>query len=180
MQLARWLDSRLYQSDIRQEVLLEWLRRCLSFLIDRRDFTLTALLRARFLLEKALREKIKAYRQAAYERGYQHTMFKGGARVETSAVYTFAYDPNNYPAHWPYNGRYQFDKHYYSIVGELEYEGEEFECAQAIDRCYQVKHWVRNLAQQPYFSFHLPLANGNFYPDFVCELKDGRNLSGGV
>ena len=100
-------------------------------------------------------------------------LFEGGARVETSPVYAFAYDPNNYPAHWPYTGRYQFSKHYYSIVGELESSGEEFECAQAIDRCYQVKHWVRNLAQQPNFAFRLLLANGYFYPDFVCSSKTG-------
>ncbi len=176
LQLARWLDGKLYQPDIRQEVLLEWLRRCLAFLMDRRGFTLTSLSRGRFLLEKALREKIKACRQAAYERGYQHTLFENGARVETSPVYAFTYDPLNYPTHWPYAGRYQFAKHYYSIVGELESSGEEFECAQAIDRCYQVRHWVRNLAQQPSFSFRLPLANGFFYPDFVSELKDGRIL----
>jgi len=175
--LGSWLDGKLYQPDIRQEALLEWLRRCLKSLIDRRGFSLTTLARGRFLLEKALREKIKICRQAAYERGYQQLLFEGGARVETSLVYPFAYDPNNYPAHWPYTGRYQFSKHYYSIVGELESGGEEFECAQAIDRCYQVKHWVRNLAQQPNFAFRLPLANGYFYPDFVCELKDGRILA---
>ena len=176
LQLSRWLDGKLYQPDIRQEALLEWLRRCLKYLIDQRSFTLTGLARGRFLLEKALREKIKACRQVAYERGYQHTLFDAGARVETSPNYAFTFDPNNYPAHWPYNGRYQFAKHYYSIVGELESIGEEFECAQAIDRCHQVKYWVRNLAQQPQFSFRLPLANGYFYPDFVCELMDGRIL----
>ena len=176
LQLVRWLDGKLYQDDIRQEVLLEWLRRCLKSLIDRRGFSLTTLSRGRFMLEKALREKIKTCRQTAYELGYQHMLFEGGAQVETSSVYAFAYDPNNYPAHWPYTGRYQFAKHYYAIVGELESSGEEFECAQAIDRSYQVKHWVRNLAQQPNFSFRLPLANGYFYPDFASELKDGRIL----
>ncbi len=176
LQLSRWLDGKLYQSDIRQEVLLEWLRRCLKYLINHRGFTLAGLVRGRFLLEKALREKIKVCRQIAYERGYQHTLFDIGARVETSPTYAFTFDLNHYPAHWPYKGRYQFAKHYYSIVGELESSGEEFECAQAIDRCHQVKHWVRNLAQQPQFSFRLPLANGFFYPDFVCELKDGRTL----
>jgi len=177
LQLLRWLDGKLYQPDIRQEVLLEWLRRNLTFLVNRRGFTLTALTRGRFLLEKAMREKIKACRQAAYERGYQHMLFEGGARLETSPSHAFSYDPANYPAHWPYSGRYQFSKHYYSIVGELESSGEEFECAQAIDRCYQVKYWVRNLAQQPDFSFRLPLANGYFYPDFACDLKDGRILA---
>jgi len=176
LQLSRWLDGKLYQPDIRQEVLLEWLRRCLKNLINQRGFTITGLARARFLLEKAMREKIKVCRQAAYEKGYQHTLFDAGTRVETSSKYAFTFDPNIYPAHWPYSGRYQFSKHYYSIVGELESSGEEFECAQAIDRCHQVKYWVRNLAQQPQFSFRLPLANGYFYPDFVCELSDGRIL----
>jgi type III restriction enzyme len=176
LSLTQWLDSKLYQPDIRQEVLLEWLRRCLKNLVDQRGFTITVLARGRFLLEKALLEKIKTCRQNAYERGYQRTLFEVGAKVETSPTYAFTFDPNIYPAHWSYTGRYQFARHYYPIVGELESSGEEFECARVIDQCNQVKHWVRNLAQQPQFSFHLPLANGNFYPDFVCELTDGRIL----
>ena len=32
------------------------------------------------------------------------------------------------------------------------------------------------LPPKPNFAFRLPLANGYFYPDFVCELKDGRTL----
>ena len=176
LQLSRWLDSKLYQPDIRQEVLMEWLRRTIAYLERQRGFSLTTLVRARFLLEKALREKIKSCREQAYTRGYQATLFGGQTRIETSYDYAFRYDPANYPAHWLYDGRYQFGKHYYRVVGELESSGEEFECAQAIDRCYQIKHWVRNLAQQPDFSFRLPLATGYFYPDFVAELKDGRVL----
>jgi type III restriction enzyme len=58
----------------------------------------------------------------------------------------------------------------------LDSKGEEFECAQAIDRCALVRHWVRNIPNQPAFSFRLPLADGYFYPDFVAELKDGGIL----
>jgi type III restriction enzyme len=58
----------------------------------------------------------------------------------------------------------------------LESKGEEFECAQAIDRSSLVRHWVRNIANQPVFSFRLPLSEGYFYPDFVAELKDERIL----
>lgn len=36
-----------------------------------------------------------------------------------------------------------------------------------------MKHWVRNLERR---GFSLPLADGNFYPDFVAELTDGRLL----
>ena len=38
--------------------------------------------------------------------------------------------------------------------------------------CPQVKRWVRNVVGL----FPLPLAKGNFYPDFVAELVDGRML----
>lgn len=40
----------------------------------------------------------------------------------------------------------------------------------------RVKHWVRNLAGQPQFAFWLPTSTDYFYPDFVCELDDGRML----
>ena len=36
-----------------------------------------------------------------------------------------------------------------------------------------VKQWIRN-GDQGRHSFSLPLAGGNFYPDFVAELDDGR------
>lgn len=176
LQLARYLDRKLYQPDIRQEVLQEWLSRCVKFLTSHRRIPLINLIRGKFLLEKALREKIKICREQAYNQGYQHTLFSSDARIETSSTYSFEYDPNNYPAHWFYSGRYQFSKHFYPHVGELDSSGEEFECAEVIDRCPQVKYWVRNLAQQPMFSFKLPLANGYFYPDFVGELVDGRKF----
>jgi len=58
----------------------------------------------------------------------------------------------------------------------LKSEGEEFECAKALDREDAVKHWVRNLEQLPEFAFWLPTATDYFYPDFVAELNDGRLL----
>lgn len=39
-----------------------------------------------------------------------------------------------------------------------------------------MRHWVRNLAVQPTFSFRLPTSTDRFYPDFVAELEDGRIL----
>jgi len=39
-----------------------------------------------------------------------------------------------------------------------------------------VKYWIRNLVKRDHASFWLPLAHGEFYPDFVCELNDGRML----
>ncbi|MDP2161800.1 MAG: hypothetical protein Q8K02_15055, partial [Flavobacterium sp.] len=70
---------------------------------------------------------------------------------------------------------YIWNKNYYPLVGELESEGEEFECAQAIDRNMAIRCWVRNLSRRDN-SFRLPTSTDYFYPDFVALLNDGRIL----
>ena len=37
-----------------------------------------------------------------------------------------------------------------------------------------MRRWVRNLDSDPVAGFWLPVSTGRFYPDFVCELVDGR------
>ena len=54
---------------------------------------------------------------------------------------------------------------------------EEFMCALAIDTHPNVKHWVRNVEREEKLSFWFPTSSDYFYPDFVCELVDGRLLS---
>lgn len=53
---------------------------------------------------------------------------------------------------------------------------EEFCCALAIDAYPKLKHWVRNIDQQPQSSFWLPTSLDYLYPDLVAELTDGRRL----
>lgn len=114
----------------------------------------------------SLTGKLRVYRAKAYESGYQQTLFASAASVETSFDYNFAYRPDNYAPRWYYKGHpYQFQKHYYALPGELENKGEEYECAIALDQCLQVRHWVRNLSQNP-ASFWLPTSTDKFYPDF--------------
>jgi type III restriction enzyme len=43
-----------------------------------------------------------------------------------------------------------------------------------LDEHPAVKHWVRNIDSDPVAGFWLPTSLGRFYPDFVCELNDGR------
>ena len=52
---------------------------------------------------------------------------------------------------------------------------EEFKCAQFLDDLPEVEHWVRNLAGKS-TSFRLQTSKDWFYPDFACQLKDGRSL----
>lgn len=173
-QLCRWLERKVRQPDITQPVLLEFVRRELDYLAQTRRIPLTALVRWKFILAKVLAQKIARAREQAATDRYQQTLFGSQAAVETSFTYAFDFPPDGYAPHWAYPGHpYQFQKHYYETVGELDNKGEEFECAKALDMTAAVRHWVRNLANR---QFSLPLAHGNFYPDFVAELVDGRIL----
>ena len=46
----------------------------------------------------------------------------------------------------------------------------------ALDEQPQVKNRVRNLDSDPVAGFWLPTWFGHCYPDFVCQLTDGRVL----
>ena len=95
--------------------------------------------------------------------------------------FLFRFGVGMYPAQPPYyQGRYRFRKHYYGVIGELKepppkQTDHEFYCAAALDEHPAVRHLVRNLPKSE-FSFSLPTSGQNFYPDFVCELMDGRHF----
>jgi hypothetical protein len=63
--LSRQLEKALRQQGIRPEVLLEFIRKTIGWLVNSRKLSVPTLLHVRFALEKALREKIEAYRQKA-------------------------------------------------------------------------------------------------------------------
>jgi len=132
--LSRQLEKALRQQGIRPEVLLEFIRKTIGWLVNTRKISLPTLLHLRFALEKALGEKIEAYREKAYDSGYQVRLFGEGAAVETSLKYAFAVDPDNYRATSFYHGGFKFPKHYYGedFVGEFDNREEE-ECARAIE-----------------------------------------------
>ena len=173
-QLSRWLERKVHTGEFAQPVWLEFVRRGLAFLTEKRALPLTALVRWKFVLAKVLTQKIGRCREQASETRYQQTLFGAQAAVETSFAFAFDFTSSGYAPRWMYPGHpYQFQRHYYASVGQLENKGEEYECAKALDMTSKVKHWVRNLERR---GFWLPLAKAKFYPDFVAELTDGRLL----
>ena len=174
LQLSRWLDKECRQADVTQPVLLEFCRKLIADLTTRRGLALNDLLRFKYQLAKAVQQKIAAYRQQAYAKSYQTFLLAPEAQVETSFADGFSFDNRPYPANSAYSGAYQFKKHFFGSVGELENKGEEFECAKALDTLPSVKYWIRNLSTRPQTSFWLPTSTDRFYPDFVAMLQDGR------
>jgi type III restriction enzyme len=139
-----------------------------------RKLALAPLIRTRFILARAVATKIDAARDKAALNGLSLSLFGNEDLVSTSLENAFSFGPM-YEVRTPYHGAFKFSKHFYSSIEDLKSGGEEFECAQAIDRLPEVECWVRNVSKSD-FSFRLPTATDFFYPDFVAKLTDGRSL----
>lgn len=174
---VRWLDRELRNTHVNQTTMLGFISQTVSYLTGEKGYTLTALIRCKFLLVRALRIRLQQLQDKARAQGFQQLIFDDSTELEVSFDYGYSFKTGLYPARAPfYSGRYQFKKHYYPIIEDLKVDGEEFLCAQAIDANSQIKHWVRNLVKRNEASFQLPISTGRFYPDFVAELNDGRLL----
>ena len=83
------------------------------------------------------------------------------------------------PGRRGYRGRLKFRKHFLGTENVPAFDGsqdgEEVQCAAALDSLSEVKFWLRNVARHPN-SFWLPTSTDKFYPDFVALLNDGRLL----
>lgn len=177
--LVGWLDRELKQPDIVQSQLIAFLSRIVKNLLQQPNVTLTALVRNKFPLARAVRDLIRLYRKQAQKSAYQETLFGDDSSVCLSEQFMYEFSPSSYPSKPPYYaGKYKFQKHYFpnGLIEDLKANGEEYECAKVIDSLPEIKHWIRNLVRRGQSSFWLPLAHNKFYPDFVCELEDGRML----
>ena len=177
--LVLWLDRQVRQPDIGQGELLRWLRDLVGHLIAARGLRIAALMRCKFILARKVREKIAAIRQQERDGVYQRCLFAPDARVGVSFDRAFAFRDGMYRDQRRYRGRWKPNKHFLGPDRVPAFDGaengEEVQCAQAIDSLPGVRFWIRNAAGDP-ASFWLPTATGKFYPDFVARLNDDRLL----
>ena len=157
-----------------------YLARVLGYLQRDGGHTLTSLVRHQHELAAAIRTDIAARLTAARKKGFgvalSLDMFSEPAG-SNGFRHAFCFHPDRYPARPPYYlGSVRFQKHYYPVIHDLRDGGEEWQCAVAIEGMAEVKYWVRNIAGDRLNSFWLPTSSDYFYPDFVCELNDGRLL----
>lgn len=171
--LASWLTMTLDPRDrwhSSHSALLEFNRRVVTGLMERRGLPLGKLARGRYLLKRAVEQRIRASRLAAAKRG-QETLFAMPDDVVVAADASFRFDPLVNPATSFYEGAWTPTRCYYSRIGAMN--GDELECAQVLDSLPVVRHWVRN-GDSGQHAFSLPLSGGDFFPDFVAEMDDGR------
>lgn len=182
--LARWLSEELQHPsrnaarDVTPAHLRAFVLATVLHLINDQRIPLGQLARHQYPLVQRLALRIAELRDKASRTAFAQLVLDGGWTVEASPSHTFHFDPACYPvpANKRYRGKFRFTKHFYPVLSDLEDGGEEWRCALAIDEHPMIKRWVRNLDSDPVAGFWLPTSRGRFYPDFVCELSDGRLL----
>ena len=173
--LVLWLDTNILHRDISPQETGIFLTKMVERLMTERGIPLEQLVHDKYRLRNAAAEKIDKYRKANRHVAYQALLDDGSTGLVVSEEVCFEYDARQYPYRTLYKGRYEFKKHFYGPPGDLAASGEEFECAQFIDQLDEVECWVRNVPDSR-FSFWIQTSKWRFYPDFVCQLKDGRHL----
>jgi type III restriction enzyme len=136
---------------------------------------------ARYRLRDEIETKIQEYRESERLTAFQQFLMPD-SKLTVDDAFSIDFKERGYEPGWLYKGHYKFQKHYFGDrPGELNYTSsaggltEEFKCAQFIDSMPEIKYWVRNLSRRN-TSFRLQTSKDWFYPDFVCQLNDGRVL----
>lgn len=181
--LIGWLDSKIDHQDIPMGESAEFLRKVLRGLMAKYgidDVTLLAL--DRFRLRDEIMKRISMHREGERKAAFQTFLFPD-SMIVVSEEKTINFKNIVYEPSWLYEGGFQFNKHYFGPKpGELREkradgrQTEEFKCAQFIDGLPEVRFWARNLPRKS-TSFRLQTSTDWFYPDFICQLTDGRTLA---
>jgi type III restriction enzyme len=181
--LVAWLDRQIEHQDIPAGESAEFLRKVLRGLIAKHDkLDVSHLALDRFRLRDQIETRIQQHRESESKAAFQMFLLPESLLTASEArkinFKTLKYEPS-----WLYEGNFQFQKHYFGVKpGELRERtpagevSEEFSCAQFIDGLDEVRYWVRNLSKRS-TSFRLQTSTDWFYPDFLCQLVDGRVLA---
>jgi type III restriction enzyme len=181
--LVVWLDREIAHQDIAMGESTEFIRKAIRGLMAMFGIDeIGILVLDRFRLRDEMASRIQQYREAARKESFQ-TLLLQDSMLAVSDERTINFKTMSYEPSWVYEGGFRFQKHYFGPKpGELREKRadgkltEEFRCAQYLDGLPDVKFWVRNLPRKA-TSFRLQTSQDWFYPDFVCQLTDGRALA---
>jgi type III restriction enzyme len=175
--LIYWLDASLKQDDIPQSNMVFWLNKVIQYLTEKRKIPVSKLMIAKYALLNKLSSRIADARKKARTDSFE--LFQREGRKKIDFNYPFSFTAGMYDGVPLYQGKYKFKNHFLgndkipAFSGNED--GEECDCAKAIDSCSEIAYWLRNVSRHP-ASFRLPTPTDNFYPDFITKLKDNRVL----
>lgn len=181
--LVAWIDARIPHEDIPMGESAEFLRKVVRGLMAQhglQDVDTIAL--DRFRLRDEVEDLIQTHRTHEREAAFKTWLLPESA-LSVSDARALNFKTSSYEPSWVYEGGHQFKKHYFGPKpGELREKKadgkltEEFQCACYLDALPAVRWWVRNLSQKS-TSFRLQNSKQWFYPDFLCQLNDGRIMA---
>ena len=175
---ANWLEKRLRDNQLSPRDVRDFVLRALNHLVSARDLSMNALWFDRHKLASALQERLASSRRDAHKAAHQMYLFEPQAQVTTSLEAGFRFHERAFEGvRFQRAGQMRFGKHFLGPdrvpAFDGKADGEEMQCAFALDSLDAVEFWLRNVPQHA-DAFSLPLAKGRFYPDFIAKLKDGR------
>lgn len=176
VQLVSWLERNIPDDSILPDEKAAFLDKAITWLIEKRGFTLQELVYSKFRLRAALETKIKEAKRQAMGKIHQALLFNSEVFASDGCC-EMVFEQGRYAYDRPYRGFIDLPKHFFPEIGNLGAEGEEFDCAVFLATELEgVKYWVRNVERKP-TSFSLQTATDRFYPDFICKLEDERILT---
>jgi len=181
--LIAWLDRHIDHEDIPIGESAAFLLDVIRGLMAKFEISEVSILALdRFRLRDEIEARIQQHRINERKAAFQKFLLPDSA-LAVSEERAINFNTMSYEANWPYEGSFEFKKHYFGPKpGELREKtpsgelSEEFKCAQYLDGLPEVEFWVRNLPRKAK-SFRLQTSKDWFYPDFLCQLKDGRVLA---
>ena len=181
--LVAWIDARIPHDDIPMGEAAEFLRKVVRGLMAQHGLQdVDTLALDRFRLHDEVEELIQAHRIHERESAFKSWLLPESA-LSVSDERALNFKTTSYDPSWLYEGGHQFKKHYFGQKpGELREKKsdgkltEEFQCACYLDALPAVRWWVRNLSQKS-GSFRLQTSKQWFFPDFICQLTDGRIMA---
>lgn len=175
VQLVSWLERNIPDDSILPDEKAAFLDKAITWLMEKRGFTLQELVYSKFRLRAALETKITEAKRQAMGKIHQTLLFNSEVFASDGCC-EMVFEQGRYAYDRPYRGFTELPKHFFPEIGNLGAEGEEFDCALFLATELEgVKYWVRNVERKP-TSFSLQTATDRFYPDFICKLEDGRIL----
>lgn len=174
--LVNWIDRGIPHPDVTKPSAKVFIARAIEAIIKRHGYELDQLVRYKRELRRDLASEIDRLRKDREASQFQDFFGTDTADFATGAEIGVTFDEDRYAYNQPYRGGTKFTKHYFPIIGDLQADGEEHECACYLDRHNDVKFWVRNVDRKPN-AFWLQLSTRKFYPDFVALLQDGRKMA---
>ena len=174
-ELISWIDKSFTHVEVTQAEMGVYLSRVIGKLLDNGIFNLATLTAHRHRLSKAVEARVKSLGREEKRKALEEFLFKNDSSVFVDSAAAHLFSPYKYPYSYAYQG-WDLPRHYYPVIGNLSSKGEEYDCARIIAHNKGIEFWIRNLSREPDASFWIQTSTDKFYPDFVCRLKNGKNL----